>query len=95
MMIMKILYAFFIICLLGSQGNLHAQNKKAAGYMGLWYKYGRPYEYGYKFSGGLATFSSQHNPMAIYVPGVKKTFFVYSGTTGPDTSHTPDNDFIF
>lgn len=87
MMTRKIIHTFLIICLIGSQSKLYAQNQKAAGYMGLWYKSGRPYEYGYKYSGGLATFSSQHNPMAIYVPCEKKTFFVYSGTTGPDTSH--------
>lgn len=67
--------------------NTGAQNKKAEGYMGLWYRFGTPYEYGYKFSGGLATFSSQHNPMAIYVREARKTFFVYCGTAGPDTTH--------
>lgn len=81
----KILYLLLFFCVIVSPGS--AQNKKAEGYMGLWYKFGQPYEYGYKFSGGLATYSSQHNPMALYVGSVKKTFFVYSGTTAPDSSH--------
>jgi hypothetical protein len=81
----KILCPLLFFCLFVSPGN--AQNKKAEGYMGLWYKFGQPYEYGYKFSGGLATYSSQHNPMAQYIAREKKTFFVYSGTSAPDASH--------
>lgn len=82
----KIIYCI-LIYLLGFHLNADAQNQRAKGYMGLWYSFGKPYEYGFKFSGGLATFSSQHNPMAVYVPVVKKTFFVYCGTSNPDTSH--------
>lgn len=82
----KILYPAFVFFLLIHVSAV-AQNNKAVGYMGLWYKFGKPYEYGYKFSGGMATFSSQHNPMAVYSPEVKKTFFVYCGTAGPDTTH--------
>ncbi|HLP74706.1 MAG TPA: BNR-4 repeat-containing protein [Bacteroidales bacterium] len=85
MMARKILY-FILIYLFGYQFNVQAQNPKSGGYMGLWHSFGRRYEYGYKYSGGLATFSSQHNPMAVYSPEAKKTFFVYSGTPGPDTS---------
>lgn len=82
----KILYPALVFFMLVHSA-APAQSPRAPGYMGIWYKFGQPYEYGYKFSGGLATFSSQHNPMAVYVPQVKKTFFVYCGTAAPDTSH--------
>lgn len=78
---------FLALFLLGFSVVTTGQNEKAGGYMGLWYSYGEYSEYGYKFSGGLATFSSQHNPMAIFVPGAQKTFFVYCGTANPDSSH--------
>jgi len=35
----------------------------------------------YKYSGGLATYPQQQEPIAIYCPPVEKTFFVYGGTT--------------
>ncbi len=52
------------------------------GYRGIWYynqKTGD--EYAYKYSGGMATYPQQHMPIAVYAPAVKKTFFVYGGTT--------------
>ncbi|MBN2311045.1 MAG: BNR-4 repeat-containing protein, partial [Candidatus Hydrogenedentes bacterium] len=59
------------------------------GYRGIWFTLGQMSgEYGDKYSGGFA-FCCNHTliPMAIYVPEVKKTFFVYGGTTGPDKRH--------
>jgi hypothetical protein len=52
------------------------------GYRGIWY-YNQPTkdEYKYKYSGGMATYPQQHEPIAIYAPAAKKTFFVYGGTT--------------
>jgi hypothetical protein len=52
------------------------------GFRGIWY-FNQPTkdEYRYKYSGGMATYPQQHAPIAIYCPAVKKTFFVYGGTT--------------
>lgn len=63
------------------------QNLKMEGYKGLWYNTGQFTDYGYIFSGGVATFSSRYRPVAIYSPEVKKTFFVYGGTTSFDEKH--------
>jgi hypothetical protein len=51
------------------------------GYRGIWYA-NQPSndEYGYKYSGGMATYPQQHAPIAIYCKEVHKTFFVYGGT---------------
>ncbi|MFO7975739.1 MAG: BNR-4 repeat-containing protein [Candidatus Hydrogenedentota bacterium] len=56
------------------------------GYRGIWFTLGQMSgEYGDKYAGGLAfCFSHTLIPMAIYAPEVKKTFFVYGGTTGAD-----------
>ncbi|MCX6334902.1 MAG: BNR-4 repeat-containing protein, partial [Bacteroidia bacterium] len=48
---------------------------------------GPPLEYGFKYSGGMGTFSSQHKPLAIYSPESGKTFFVFGGTPNPEESH--------
>lgn len=63
------------------------QNERAPGYMSLWSKWGFPLEYGYKYSGGMATFSSQHKPLAIYSKECGKTFFVFNGTSSSRESH--------
>lgn len=57
-------------------------NAKDDGYRGIWYM-NQPSgdEYVYKYSGGLGTYCANHSPFAWYVPEVKKTFFVYGGTT--------------
>ncbi len=59
---------------------------KVDGYRGIWFTLGQMQgEYGDKYSGGLAfCFSHTLTPMAVYAPEVKKTFFVYGGTTGPE-----------
>jgi hypothetical protein len=54
------------------------ENTKADGYHGIWYTLGSG-PYGAKYSGGMGTYTSNHVPMAIYAPSVKKTFFVYGG----------------
>ncbi len=56
-------------------------NKKVDGYKGMWFTLGQFSEYGDKYSGGLATYTAKHIPLAIYAPEVRKTFFVYGGTT--------------
>ncbi|MBX9791651.1 MAG: BNR repeat-containing protein [Pirellulales bacterium] len=51
------------------------------GYRGIWYAVGPTKdEYGYKYSGGMATYPHQQLPMACYAATVEKTFFVYGGT---------------
>jgi hypothetical protein len=52
----------------------------ADGYRGIWFTLGQFSTYGDKYSGGLATYTANHIPIAIYAAPVKKTFFVYGGT---------------
>lgn len=58
-------------------------SEKADGYKGIWY-YNQPSEdkYAYKYSGGLATYTAKHIPLAVYVPKAHKTFFVFGGSRG-------------
>jgi hypothetical protein len=87
MQIRGALISLFIIFLFTHSSYIFAQNQKAEGYRGLWSSSGRIQEYGYRYSGGLGTFSSHNSTVAIYSPEVKKTFFVYSGTTLAEESH--------
>lgn len=57
-----------------------APASRAAGYRGIWFTLGQKSEYGDKYSGGLGTYTANHNPMAVYAPAVDKTFFVYGGS---------------
>jgi len=52
-----------------------------AGYRGIWFTLGQFTRHGDKYSGGLGTYTANHNPMAVYAPKVHKTFFTYGGTT--------------
>lgn len=61
--------------------------RRVDGYRGIWFELGQKSEYGDKYSGGLGTYTSNHLPLAIHAPEVKKTFFVYGGTTGADETH--------
>ena len=83
----KLLIPFLVLLFLADSFILPAQNPRIDGYKGIWYSFGQLEEFGYKFSGGVATFASRHRPMAIYAPEVRKTFFVYGGTTGPEEQH--------
>ena len=62
-------------------------NTKQPGYKGIWFTLGQTSEYGYKYSGGLATYTMKHNPIAVYAPEVDRTYFVYGGTTAHDERH--------
>lgn len=54
----------------------------ADGFHGIWYANQKSNdEYVYKYSGGMATYPQQHNPIAIHSPEANKTFFCYGGTT--------------
>jgi len=55
------------------------QTNKDDGYRGIWFTLGQMTEYGDKYSGGLATYTANHVPMAIYSAVANKTFFVYGG----------------
>jgi len=52
------------------------------GSTGIWY-FNEPSgdQYVYKYSRGLATYSQQQSPIAIYIPSQNKTFFCYGGAT--------------
>lgn len=63
------------------------QNKRAEGYRGIWFTLGQKSEYGDKYSGGLGTYTAYHQPVAIYSPSARKTFFVYGGTTSATERH--------
>jgi len=67
--------------------SLFAQNPRVDGYRGIWFSTGPRQEYGYKLSGGVATFGSRHRPIAVYSEKAKKTFFVFGGTTAQDERH--------
>ncbi|MBN1108435.1 MAG: BNR-4 repeat-containing protein [Bacteroidales bacterium] len=75
----------FIISVL--RMNSPAQNLKTDGYRAIWFTLGQFSDYGDKYSGGLGTYTADHIPVAIYSPEVKKTFFVYGGTTAADERH--------
>lgn len=62
-------------------------NQKIDGYRGIWFTLGQFSTYGDKYSGGLGTYTAKHRPLAIYAPEVKKTFFVYGGTTASEEKH--------
>lgn len=49
------------------------------GFQGIWFALGQVSRYGDKYSGGLGTYTANHNPIAIHAPEVNKTFFVYGG----------------
>ncbi len=60
-------------------------DKRADGYRGIWYTVGQWSKYGFKYSGGLGTYTANHVPMAIHAPQVNKTFFVYGGAAFTET----------
>ena len=61
--------------------------KQLDGYKGIWFNLGQESPYGFKYSGGLGTYTVKHNPMGVYAPEVDRTYFVYGGTTGKDETH--------
>jgi hypothetical protein len=61
-------------------GKLIPSSSKDTGYRGIWFTLEQFTKYGDKYSGGLGTYTADHIPIAIYVPKVNKTFFVYGGT---------------
>lgn len=67
---------------------IHAQEPQHIdGYKGIWFDLGQRTTFGSKYSGGLATYSAKHTPMAVYSKEANKTFFVYGGTTDTKQRH--------
>lgn len=64
-----------------------SQVRRVDGYKGIWFDLGQRSEFGSKYSGGLGTYTAKHLPLAVYAPAVRKTFFVYGGTTQADARH--------
>jgi hypothetical protein len=83
-MCFKIKYLIAILVLTVFCTGLISQNKTADGYKGIWYTIEQSSEYGYKYSGGLGTYTANHLPMAIYSSKANKTFFTYGGTPAKD-----------
>lgn len=53
---------------------------RADGYRGIWFTLGQFSKHGDKYSGGLGTYTANHNPLAVYSTQADKTFFTYGGT---------------
>lgn len=70
-----------------SEMPVNLTNTKAKGYRGIWYRLGRDYEFGDKYSGGLGTYTANHKPIAIYAEAVNQTFFVVGGTPTEDQQY--------
>ena len=53
-------------------------NQPLTGFSGIWYS-NQPSgdEYVYKYSGGLGTYTANHNPLAVYSPVMDRTYFCY------------------
>lgn len=65
----------------GARGRQVERSVRDDGYRGIWFTLGQYNgEYGDKYSGGLATYTANHVPIAVYSPKARKTFFVYGGT---------------
>lgn len=56
------------------------QSHRTSGYRGIWFTLGFQFECGDKYSGGLGTYTANHQPVAVYAPEVNQTFFTYGGT---------------
>ena len=57
--------------------------QRVDGYRGIWHGQESTGDaYHFKYSGGLATYTAKHIPIAVHAPAAGKTFFVYGGTRG-------------
>ncbi|MBT8043650.1 MAG: BNR repeat-containing protein [Verrucomicrobiae bacterium] len=66
---------------------LQSHASRIDGYKGIWFDLGQRSKFGSKYSGGLGTYTAKHHPLAVYASTVRKTFFVYGGTTLKDKRH--------
>jgi hypothetical protein len=72
--------ALFLLSFAVAQAAVPTPAPTAAGYRGIWFTLGQFSEYGDKYSGGLGTYTANHNPLAVYAAAVDQTFFVYGGS---------------
>jgi hypothetical protein len=76
---MVVLMSMAVVLSTAEYGRSEPSNTPTAdGYHGIWFSSGNS-----EYEGGFAVYPSQHSPMAIYRPEVKKTFFVYGGSVAP------------
>jgi hypothetical protein len=61
-------------------GDLRNDLLRIDGYRGIWFELGHKYAHGDRYSGGLGTYTANHQPMAVYSERHGKTFFTYGGT---------------
>lgn len=79
---MKITLLLLLILIGFEIANAQTLNQIDDGFRGIWYHIGKlNNEYVHKYSGGLGTYPSNHNPFAVYSPKVKKTFFCFGGAS--------------
>jgi len=78
------LYRYAVCCFILAVANSSVLAGEDAprvdGYRGIWFTLGQMSELGDKYSGGLGTYTANHNPMAVYSEKADKTFFTYGGT---------------
>jgi hypothetical protein len=79
-MTLRFAFTWFCLAATGFSAADSALSPRAAGYRGIWFTLGQKSEYGDKYSGGLGTYTANHNPLAAYAAAVDKTFFVYGGS---------------
>lgn len=75
------------LCLIGWNIATADPAQRVDGYRGIWFTLGQFSEHGDKYSGGLGTYTSSHNPLAVYSAAANKTFFTYGGTTTKEARH--------
>ena len=76
-------WVLLIASLASGEAAADGANEKADGYRGIWFTLGQFSKHGDKYSGGLGTYTANHNPIAVYSPAADRTFFTYGGTQGP------------
>jgi hypothetical protein len=84
-MLIRFILVFLALVTVGFSGE-PSPAPRAAGYRGIWFTLGQMTEYGDKYSGGLGTYTANHNPLAVYDAAVDKTFFVYGGSPAGERS---------
>ncbi|XZE43284.1 BNR-4 repeat-containing protein [Pirellulaceae bacterium SH467] len=77
----------FLLVMFAPRSSSLGQDNRLDGYRGIWFTLGQFSKHGDKYSGGLGTYTSSHNPLAVYSPEVDRTFFTYGGTTQSDQRH--------
>ena len=75
-MALKSVRLFSLFILLGITLYSKAQNLRIDGYKGIWYTIGQKSEYGDKYSGGLATYTANHTPVAMPQKLIKPFLFM-------------------